>query len=172
MSKTFFKVHNGLQLIGLTAFPVDPQNGDICFRSDLNKYFGYNGAWTEIYLGSNAGGGIPKIGMVNSTSTTLPSGPNANVDGVAVANDDLVLFTALTTDANKVYRVSGVGSSLIWTLESMFSGSSTPTSGDTIYVKAGTEFADYQLDFDGTAWGVSNIKEIKKQAIKFAIVLG
>lgn len=49
MSKLTTKFSNGITLVPVAADPVDAQNGDIIYRSDLNKFRKYeNGAWSDM----------------------------------------------------------------------------------------------------------------------------
>lgn len=55
MSTTNLKIQNGITLIPVAADPATAENGDIIYRSDLNKFRKYeNGAWSDL---SGGGGG-------------------------------------------------------------------------------------------------------------------
>ena len=55
MAIKHLKIQNGITVIPVTADPTSPQNGDIIYRSDLNKFRKYeNGAWSDL---SGGGGG-------------------------------------------------------------------------------------------------------------------
>lgn len=105
---------------------------------------------------SGAGsGGLTKVRLHNVSATTLPSGASATIDGVAVANDDLVLFTNLGSGNNRVYKVGGVGVSLTWTVQNLFEGNSpTASNGDLIVVAEGLAFKNQVGAFDsaGPRW--------------------
>lgn len=155
MSTKHHKISKGILFKGVTANPTDPDNGDMIYRSDLSQLLFYQSAqWNQVQLGasSSGGGGIQKISLVDTSLTTLPTGASATIDGVAVVNGDLVLFTALSTGANQVYLVGGVGTSITWTAQTIFTGIATPTSGDLVYVKSGTGYALQVMFFNGTAW--------------------
>lgn len=105
---------------------------------------------------SGAGsGGLTKVKLHNVTATTLPTGVSAIIDGVTVVNDDLVLFTNLSSGNNRVYKVGGVGVSLTWTVQNIFAGNSpTATNGDLIVVANGLAFTNQIGAFDaaGPTW--------------------
>lgn len=95
--------------------------------------------------------------VIDEISTSLPTGTNVIIDGVSLQDGDDVLFTNLTNPAenDRVYRLSGVGISIIWTLRK--DGQNTPptgapTDGDTMYVQEGTKFAEEIFSYDGTRW--------------------
>jgi hypothetical protein len=158
MSSTFYKIRKGLGFPGNTSHPTDPTAGDLHYRSDLNLLFFYaGGSWQQLTLGAPASGGIQKVTLFNSTVTTLPTGTNFTTDGVAVSNGDSVLFTALSSSNNQIYTVSGVGSAIAWTAQTIFAGVATPTNGDLVYVKSGTGYAKQIQFFDGSAWSLLSV---------------
>jgi hypothetical protein len=73
-----------------------------------------------------------KVDHIDLTATTLPTGSSYSIDGVSVVNNDIVLFAS--SALNTLRKVTGVGSSLVWTAVSAFNGSSTPTTGDWVSV--------------------------------------
>lgn len=92
---------------------------------------------------------------LNYTSTSLPSGASYTYDGVTHANGDRVLFTALSnpSENNRVYKLSGVGSTISWAVETDGqAGTGAPTDGDAIYIKEGTANGDSQWNYNGTAF--------------------
>jgi hypothetical protein len=107
-------------------------------------------------IGEGGGGGaVTKVDLFDPISTTLPVGPSAIVDGVTLANDDLVLYTNLTVGNNQVYSVSGVGVSLVFTPVNAFSSGITPTHGDLVVIKQGTGFQNQLAEFNGTNFQVN-----------------
>lgn len=154
MSQSFFKVKKGISFPGNTANPSDVAAGDLHYRSDLNLLYFYNGTiWQQVTLGvGGSGGGIQKATYINGIVTTLPTGTAYTPDGIAVVNGDTVLFTNLGSGNNEIYAVTGVGTSLVWTVQLSFAGVALPTEGDLIYVKGGTSSADEIYYFDGTTW--------------------
>jgi len=77
-------------------------------------------------------GGIIICSLYNPVSTTLPTGVSAIVDGVSVVNGDLVLFSNLSSGNNRVYEVSGVGSSLVWTAKTVFQNGLAVSNGEVV----------------------------------------
>jgi len=83
----------------------------------------------------------------------LPTGTSATIDGVVVVNGDRVLFTNLSSNNNRVYVVSGVGTALAWQVQAEGqAGSGAPTDGDVLDVQEGETYADRILQYTGTAW--------------------
>lgn len=152
MSQAFLKVKKGLSFPPQTSYPADPQESDIIYRGDLGQTQIYTaGQWTNLV--ASGAGGVIQITLVESTLTTLPTGANVNIDNIAVANNNLVLFTNLSSGGNEVYKVSGVGTALVWTAQSLFNASVTPTSGAFLYVQTGDAYGLTMLAFNGTVWG-------------------
>lgn len=115
-----------------------------------------------IYAGSNlategyvdaSGGGIFKSRLHDGYSTTQTTGAPVIIDNVTIVNDDLVLFTALSSGNNKVYKATVVtGNVTAWTAQSIFSGSDTPVDGDMVYIQEGNFYANNILLFTGTTY--------------------
>lgn len=85
-----------------------------------------------------------KVDHIDLNATTLPSGSSYTIDGVSIANGDIVLFTQ--SALNVLKKVSGVGTSLVWTDVQAFNGSATPTAGDWVSV------TDSATDYLKTNW--------------------
>lgn len=102
--------------------------------------------------GGSGGGGISKIQAFDPVSTTLPTGANPVIDGYTVQDLDLVVFTNLSSGANKAYTASNVSSSVVWTASPIFNNSDTPSTGDLVIVQNGTGFANQIAEFDGTSF--------------------
>lgn len=102
-----------------------------------------------------------KVDMYDPVSTTLPSGTSATIDGETLANGDLVLFSNLSSDNNRVYQASGVGSSIVWTEVEVFgpgdSLQATPLDADTARIQRGDFFQDQLAVYNGTDWKVNDI---------------
>ena len=101
------------------------------------------------------GGGLVKADYLEAVVTTLPTGTSVTLDGSAGVNGDKVLFTKLASNNNRVYELSGVGSSLVWTALTLFEGALDPTSGDLVSVASGTAFSTQIAKFNGTNWHVN-----------------
>lgn len=78
-------------------------------------------------------------------------------DGVALTNGMRLLLTAETTAAatykNKVFLVSGVGSSIVLTLQTDGqAGNGNPTNSDSLFIKSGTLNGAKNFVYNGSAW--------------------
>ena len=114
-----------------------------------------------IRLGVGAGTGgsskLVKADYLDPISTSLPTGPTVTIDGQAGVNGDLVLFTNLSTNNNRIYKLDGVGNSITWTAQRAFGSSLDPADADTVRVKSGDSFADQLAVFDGTNFKVNDV---------------
>lgn len=105
--------------------------------------------------GSGSGSSV-KATFLDPLSTTLPTGATITIDGVAGANNDLVLFTNLASNNNRVYKLGGIGTSITWTAQRSFSGAFSPTDGDSVRVAKGNSFADQLAVFDSINFKVND----------------
>lgn len=103
------------------------------------------------------GSGWFKADLYDPVSTTLPVGVSATVDGESVVDGDLVYFTNLGANNDRLYQVSGVGVALVWTALPIFGNSFNPTAGDSIRVIRGDMFAGQTVYFDGSTHKVNDI---------------
>ena len=112
----------------------------------------FNGtAWDKIDNSESVTGGVVKVDMYDPTSTTLPGGASATFDGVALQNDDLVAFSNLGVGNFRVYKASGVGTSIVWEAQKLFPGDlEDPTQGDLLYIRKGELFSDQIGKFTGS----------------------
>jgi len=108
------------------------------------------------YVGSKgsailASPGIPIVQSIDSTVTALPTGTSFSTDdGYTVVDGSWVVFTNLLSGSNKIYQVSGVGSSLQWIEVFAFQGSTNPKSGNFLTITQGTSAGKlYRFD---TEW--------------------
>jgi hypothetical protein len=111
-------------------------------------------------VGAGSGGGsgrLVKADYLDPISTSLPTGPTVTIDGQAGANGDLVLFTNLSTNNNRIYKLDGVGSSITWTAVRAFGSSLDPDDADTVRIKRGNSFSDQLAVFDGTNFKVNDV---------------
>jgi hypothetical protein len=100
---------------------------------------------------------IFKIQLYDVADTTLPTGATPMVDGVAVANGNLVLFSALTSNPG-VYLASGIGTSVVWTQQTIFeNGSTTPINGDIVEILLGDDYANQIGIWTGTEWSFNDV---------------
>jgi hypothetical protein len=115
-----------------------------------------------IKIGSAGGGssssGTSSIGRINyldSVSSSMPSVDPSTVDGYTIANNDIVLFTNLSTATqnNKVYKATVAGGAISWTLLKLGSDSSgTPAKGDGLFVMSGAQYRDSLWFFLTDKW--------------------
>jgi hypothetical protein len=112
------------------------------------------GQGQSVRLGqSGAGGTIVRSNFYDNVTTTLPTGTSYTADGVAIANGQSVLFSNLSSGNNEVYVVSGVGTSLSWSAQHVFTnGGVQPVDGDQILILGGNGFANQVGTFDGLVW--------------------
>jgi hypothetical protein len=111
---------------------------------------------TTTYLGASP---LPPatIQYVDSADTVLPTGSSVTIDGNVGVNGDKILFTNLLSNNNRVYVLSGVGSSITWTPSSQFTTGIVPANGDQVKVLKGLAYADQFGIYNGTSWSFSNI---------------
>lgn len=95
------------------------------------------------------------INLLDIVSNILPT--TGDIDSVTPTVNMRVLFTALSSGANKVYKLASVGP-YVWTLETDGqSGDGTPSDGDILFIKQGTAYHDQQWAYNGTAWVLYNV---------------
>jgi hypothetical protein len=94
-----------------------------------------------------------KVRLHNATDTTKPATTAVLVDGKTIINNDLVLFTNLSSGNNTIHKASLSGINITWILQSLFEGSSSSASDmDEVRIKEGDYFADNILFYDGTTF--------------------
>lgn len=145
----------GIVVANNTEIPIDENVIVIASRLGDNSVYLWNGY--EI-PGSGAIDLVPahsslyRVDFYNPVSTTLPTG-TVIVDSVTITAGQLVLFSALLSGNNQVYKAEGTGSSITgWTLWYPFDGSAAPVDGSTVIITSGAGFADQIGKFTGTAW--------------------
>ena len=109
-------------------------------------------------IGEGSGGaGFVKVDLYNPISTAHPTGTSAIVDGVTLVNGHKILYTNLSSGNNRIYEVSGVGTSLVFTAVAEFPNGLDPEDGDSVRVKLGTAFKEQLSIFDGTNFKVNEV---------------
>ena len=113
----------------------------------------------SVRLGASGGGGtgLTKVDFLDPISTVLPTGTSVVIDGVTGLDGDLVLYTNLSSGNNRVYELSGVGASLVWTAVRAFDNQFDPTDGDVVIVRQGDAFKEQISIFDGINWKVNDV---------------
>lgn len=107
--------------------------------------------------GSDGSGGTTRVNLYDPLSSTLPSGPTATIDGVAVADDMYVLFSNLSSNNNRIYLASGVGVSITWTPQTLWSTGVDPVIGDSVIVTQGLAFGLSTGIFDGADFKFNDV---------------
>lgn len=126
--------------------------GEIYYNTTDNKYKFFDGSsWTKI----SSGGGLIKVGYCDPVSTTLPTGANPIIDNITIAENSLVLFTALSSGNNRIYKATNVAVSVVWTAQILFDTGMNPSSGDEVIITDGDSFKAQVGTFDGSSWTFS-----------------
>jgi hypothetical protein len=142
-----------LNAIG-SSDPSGGVQGDIYFNTIEYRYKYHDGTlWRPV----GSAGGLIIFHIFDAFSTTLPVGVGVLIDGVSIANNDLVLFTNLTSGNNQVYKANVSGGSVIgWANQLTFEGNAAPAVGDMVIVQVGTSYAMQIARFNGTNWLVND----------------
>lgn len=149
-------VLDGLTFDELSVTPSTPAtNKQMIYPKDNGKWYSLDDTGTETELGSGAGGFV-KVDYHDPLSSVLPTGTSVTIDGEVAANGDRVLFTNLSVGNNKVYELSGVGVSLVWT-QTLDFNNGTPEDGDTTIILSGQAFAEAIGKFNGTDWVFNDV---------------
>ena len=148
MSKDFAYIRKGISFNPRATAPTDPENGDIYYDTGLLRHRKYeNGAWQDL-----SGAPTLRARLLDAVDLTLPATTATLIDGQTVANGNDVLFAALTSGNNKVYRAAVTGINIVWTAQNEFAGSTSPTKGDSILILEGTTYTLAEMLFDGSNW--------------------
>jgi len=133
----------------VNAFRIATRIGDslIFFDNTLVR----NNKAARIGEGGGDGGTI-QVTFYDPFATVIPTGSAATFDGVAVANEDRVLFAF----NNRIYESSGVGSSIIWTEVADYPDGTDPGIGDSVRIEKGIAFAGQLAVFDGTEFKIND----------------
>jgi hypothetical protein len=113
-----------------------------------------------VQLGVGSGGsgaGTITADLYDPISVTLPAGPSYTGDGVNITNGMTVLFANLGAGNNRVYKVSGVGTSMVWTPEAVFAMGFDAQDGESVRIKQGNSFNEQLAVFNGTNFEVNNL---------------
>ena len=97
MSKSHLKVRTGLLVKGITSYPTDPEEGDLVYRSDLNKYGIYrDGAWASLIDDKY-------VQLMTSTNSTLTGAlqtiPTPTTPFIRLTNGTLESISGITPAA-------------------------------------------------------------------------
>jgi hypothetical protein len=131
-------------------------DGDVRLVLDNRVAYTWVDADSEWLPISGAGGGIVKVKFYDPFSTALPTGTSITIDGVAGQNGDTVLFSNLTSGNNRVYELSGVGVSLVWTPLKLFNNDFSPVQGDSVRITHGDIYGFQLAVFNGTTFDIND----------------
>lgn len=140
----------------LAADPVQGRVGEIYYNTSTNSLRVCISSSPLLWKSLGSGGGVT-VDLYDPISTTLPSGPSATIDGVSVTNGMDVLFSSLGSGNFRVYKVSGVGTSMVWTVQANWPGGTSPVAGDRITVRYGTSFGLQNGIFTGTGFSFNDV---------------
>jgi hypothetical protein len=114
--------------------------------------------------GSGGGGSGVIVRAIDFTTTTLPTGAGPLVvDGVTISNEDMILYG--NAALNRVYKVTGIGSSLLFEEVGVFSnGNVIPQDGDKVSAADGlTNDVTWEWDADTSTWSFITLSTENKQ---------
>ena len=131
--------------------------GDSYIHIPLHKQLLMPDQPTRLGASGMGGNGTVKVAFIDPVSLSLPTGSSVTIDGVAGANGDLVLFTNLLTNNNRVYKLGGVGTSITWTMFKAFNYKYPPQDGDTVRVLKGVSHGDQLAVYDGTKFSINDV---------------
>jgi hypothetical protein len=85
--------------------------------------------------------------VAHDDSTTVIASAPTTVDGVALAANDRVLFSAISAgDGKNIYIYNGAG------VGDFTEDTNNETTGDTAYVEGGTAYGGHRFTYNGTDW--------------------
>jgi hypothetical protein len=156
----------------LAPFPQFPA----LFRSKpLGFIQVYNNAGTievsfvrQLGVGSGSGGGGSGSGLISVraadfVTTALPTGASLTVDGVTIVNEDMILYG--NAALNRVYKVTGIGSSLAFEEVGIFSnGNTAPQDGNQVAVADGnSNDVVWEWNEDTSTWSFISLSTENRQ---------
>jgi uncharacterized delta-60 repeat protein len=139
---------------------TEAEKGSLYLRQNTNGgqvFYKLDDGTTTNWRLLSDGSGQFKVDLYDPITTALPTGTSAVIDGVTVANGDLVFFNNLGSNNERVYEVSGVGVSLVWTALPIFSGEMNPEAGDRINVIRGDTFSGQTVYYDGSEYKINDV---------------
>ena len=126
---------------------------DIYYRTTDDKIRYYDGVqWRSL----GGGGSGVLADLYDPESTTLPTGTAVTIDGVVGVDGDVVLFSNLSSDSDRLYLLGGVGVAISWTAQASYSEGLDPSDGETVRFRKGNAFAESLAYFDGTDFKVND----------------
>jgi hypothetical protein len=145
-----FATQLGLGGVASDTDPTNADQGDIYYNTTELRFKYYDGTqWRAI----GGGGGLIRVRLYDPVSTVLPTGNPVTLDGVNVQAGNLVLFSNLTSNNNRIYKANGTGQNITsWTAQPIFANGLNCVDGEAVIVTEGNSFADQIGKFDGTDW--------------------
>ena len=114
--------------------------------------------------GSGGGsGGLISVRAADFTTAVLPTGTSLIVDGITIADEDMILFGHAAL--NRIYKVTGIGVSLVFEEVGIFSnGNVIPQDGNQVGVADGlVNDVVWEWDEDTSTWNFISLSTENKQ---------
>jgi len=122
----------------------------------------------QLGVGSGSGGGGSGSGLISVraadfVTTVPPTGSSLTVDGISIANEDMILYG--NAALNRVYKVTGIGSSLAFEEVGIFSnGNTIPQDGNQVAVADGnSNDVIWEWNEDTSTWSFISLSTENKQ---------
>lgn len=100
---------DSIELVSVTAFPLNPNAGRIIFRSDLNKFFIYSGTAWESFTPASDSGESTTITMGSGEQVLAEGGTSPPGDGAPSYAFSSDLDTGLWNPSDGVVRIASDG---------------------------------------------------------------
>ena len=147
-----FDYHNGILRFNEGNTPVD-MGLSTPLTITVYRYIG--DMLIDEAAGANANDSWRQPARLLDDTSTLLTGWTADptIDGVVVADGDIVLFTSLVAPLDNNRKYVWDNTLLTWTL--VLDGQNSdgsPTDGDKLIIKEGTSYSDRGFVFNGTVW--------------------
>ena len=113
--------------------------------------------------GGGSGSGLISVRAADFVTTTLPTGATLTVDGVAIVNEDMILYG--NAALNRVYKVTGIGSSISFEEIGIFvNGNVIPQDGNQVAVADGnSNDVIWEWNEDTSTWTFISLSTENKQ---------
>lgn len=113
--------------------------------------------------GGGSGSGLISVRAADFVTTTLPTGATLTVDGVTIVNEDMILYG--NAALNRVYKVTGIGSSISFEEVGIFTGGNVlPQDGNQVAVADGnSNDVIWEWNEDTSTWTFISLSTENKQ---------
>lgn len=108
---------------------------------------------------------VPQVKAIDLVTTVLPATPAVTLDGVVLANGDLVFFAQAAIEG--LYRVSNIGVAAVFTKLFSFGHSDTPLQGARLHVSHGSAYLQGLWRKDANGWRQVDVSEAMGEATGF-----